>query len=542
VSGVAAARGVAAASGARRVGAGLGSRLAVTVGSRLAVTVGGAARLRVITLLACVLALESADSATIGAIAAPLEAALHIGNTQLGLLVTVSTAVGALAAIPAGALVDRVNRVRLLTVAVVLWSLAMLISGFASSFLMLLVTRLALGAVIAAAGPAIASLTGDFFPAADRGRIFGFVLTGELVGAGVGYLIAGSLAGLLSWRASFLVLAIPGALLALSLRRLLPEPARGGQSQIGIGDTEILVPRSAGAPAPDQGSGGPAGHPPPPPAEGDAERAVRRAAILPHRDRVLDRDPVTMGLGGAIRYVLTVRTNVLLILASALGYFFYAGLRIFAVEFLRGRFSLSQSTGSALLVLIGAGSVLGVLTGGRIADRLIARGHIAGRPLVAGLAFLLAAGLLLPGLLIMTTLVAVPLMFCAAAAYSATNPPLDAARLDVMQHHLWGRAEAVRTTIRSLFVAAAPLVFGYVSTQFGGQVVGLAGSTGSTKAPGAAAILATNARGLDLTFLIMLTPLVAAGALLIVVGRRTYPRDVATAVASEQQREWGRGG
>lgn len=113
-----------------------------------------------IVLLACVLALDSADKATIGATAAQLKAALHIGNTDIELLAAVSTAVGALATLPLGALTDRVNRTKLLIAAIGVWSLAM-VQRRLDSFLMLLLTRVALGAVVATAGPVVASLTGD---------------------------------------------------------------------------------------------------------------------------------------------------------------------------------------------------------------------------------------------------------------------------------------------------------------------------------------------------------------------------------------------
>jgi len=98
---------------------------------------------------------------------------LHIGNSDIGLLAAVSTAVGAVATLPLGALTDRVNRTRLLTAAIGVWSAAEVLSGASNSFLMLLLTRVALGAVVATAGPVVASLTGDLFPAAARGRIYG---------------------------------------------------------------------------------------------------------------------------------------------------------------------------------------------------------------------------------------------------------------------------------------------------------------------------------------------------------------------------------
>src|SRR5207253_8681918 len=56
----------------------------------------------------------------------------------------------------------------------------------------------------------------------------------------------------------------------------------------------------------------------------------------------------------------------------------------------------------------------------------------------------------------------------------SSDLPLDAARLDIMPALLWGRAESVRTLLRSLAQALAPLIFGAVSDHvFGGGRSGL---------------------------------------------------------------------
>ena len=165
---------------------------------RLVGMLGGPARTRVVVLFACVLALESADLATIGAAAPQLQSAFDISGAQLGLLAAVSTFVGAVATVPAGVLADRVRRVRLLAVSVALWAGAMGACALAQDYAWLLVARLGLGAVTATAGPTIASLTGDFFPPAERGKIYGYILSGELIGTGVGFVISGSIAGAVS--------------------------------------------------------------------------------------------------------------------------------------------------------------------------------------------------------------------------------------------------------------------------------------------------------------------------------------------------------
>jgi MFS family permease len=184
--------------------------LAQAVHQRLQAAAGGTARLRALVLLAAVLSLTSADQATVGAMAGQLRSSLRIDNTDIGLLVTASGAVGLLTTLPFGWLADRVNRVRLLVISIGVWSIAMLASSAAQSFEALLTTRLALGAVVAAAGPVVASLVGDLFAPAERGRIYGAILTGELLGAGFGLLISGDIAALWTWRASFALLALLG--------------------------------------------------------------------------------------------------------------------------------------------------------------------------------------------------------------------------------------------------------------------------------------------------------------------------------------------
>lgn len=57
-----------------------------------------------------------------------------------------------------GALADQLIRVRLLVYTIALWSVALVVGGTATSYLWLLLSRLALGGAIAAAGPLLASL------------------------------------------------------------------------------------------------------------------------------------------------------------------------------------------------------------------------------------------------------------------------------------------------------------------------------------------------------------------------------------------------
>jgi MFS family permease len=455
-------------------------------GSRaLTSALGGAERTRVVVLLASVLALSSADASTVGASATHLRSALHISNTDIGLLVSVTSIVAAVASLPFGALADKVRRTWTLGVAIVLWGAAMIWSATAANFGQLLVARLALGAVTAVAGPFIASLVGDYFPGSERGRIYGFILAGELLGAGVGFAVTGDVAAL-SWRAAFVILALPAFVLAWLVARL-PEPQRGGQHPLTGGRLAAEEHDEA--------------------REGTvAQRLARERAVEPEPELVLTRDPRRLGLLAATRYVLSIRTNVVLIVASACGYYFLAGVQTFGIEFSTHQYGIDQALANVLLLVVGIGAITGVLAGGAIGDRLLERGYLNGRIVVSAISAALAVVLFVSALLTHSALTAVPYLIFAALALSAQNPPLDAARLDIMVPQLWGRAEGVRTFLRTGAQALAPLLFGAVSDYvFGGR--------------------------LQWAFVVMLLPL-AASAYFLFKALGTYPRDVATAAAA----------
>jgi MFS family permease len=506
---------------------------------RLTDELGGPARRRAITLLACVLGLSSADSGAIGAVAPQLEPALRIGTTQLGLLVTVSSLVGAAATVPVGGLVDRLPRVRLLVLSILAWAAAEALSGAATSYPMLLAFRVLVGGVTATAGPAVASLTGDLFPASERGRMYGYIVSGELLGAGFGILLAGELSGFLGWRVALAVLALPSLALAWALRHYLPEPARGGRSRLQPGDRVIRSARDVADGRVDPGASEPAAAEPLPDRdevvaaqrEDTVLREVEEAGVGPEETIVLDRRSGNLGLWEAIRYVLAVRTNLFVIISSSLGYFFFAGLRTFGLVFIRGYYGLGQGVATILLVFIGVGSIAGLVGGGRLADRLVRRGRFTARIMV-GVVGLLAAGVaLLPALLVPNLAAGIPLLLIAGIMIAAPNATLDAARLDVVPGPLWGRAEGVRTVLRNSLEAFAPLIFGIVAAIFGGRNGGFGAASGGL---GSGHAGSGEVHGLQVAFLVMLGPLFAGG-LLLARARRCYPVDVVSAGESERR-------
>ncbi|HWD69179.1 MAG TPA: MFS transporter [Solirubrobacteraceae bacterium] len=494
--------------------------------------VGGAARARVVVVFGIVLALNGADTSTVGAIAPQLKYAFHgttIGTGGIGLLSSVSLLVGAIATIPVGLLVDRVKRIPMLATSIVLWSIATLMSAFATSYSSLLLTRVLLGLVVATAGPAIASLTGDYFPARERGKIYAWILGGEIAGNAFGFIISSSVASAISWRASFVLLAIPGFFVARELYRTVPEPLRGGQSHLEHGATDLVeAAAKARAKLPDDWL---EPHDRPTEVEDIAQRAARRLGVEPDPDLILHVDPRKLTLMESVRYVLRIPTNVFMIISSSLGYFYFAGLQTFALLFVKGHYHVGEAESQLVLALLVVGAIVGTLVSGWLADELVQRGHLNSRVLIPGICYLAAGLLLIPGLVSDKLSPALWFDVAGAALISAANPPLDAARLDIMPAGLWGRAESIRTVLRSLAQALAPLIFGELAA----LIAGIAASDVKTAPVGTKQVSVTpaEARGLEIAFLILLVALFAGGIAML-RARHTYARDVATAGASQQ--------
>lgn len=463
---------------------------------------GGEARLEIILLLGAVLGLDAADKAAVSAVAGALEQTFGIGNIGIGTLIASVSFVGALSTLPIGGLVDRSNRRRILVITIAVWTLAMVIGGAATSFTFLLITRLFLGAVTAAATPCVASLVGDFFPPEARARTYGMILAGELIGIGVGFVIAGEVSNLLGWRWAFFFMGLPGAATGAVIWRHLPEPARGGQSWIALGQKDLSGARSSDKHA--HGDRQDAARPARP------REQVRRADIEPRPELILNEDPSALGLWRAMRYLLRIPTYRLVVIASILGYFFFAGVRAFAMIYLTQHYHLAKDIASLMAIVVGVGAVTGVVTGGWCAEWLLARGRIDARIIVPGVAFFAAAIIVIPAIWTTNAILGTALLTCGAGLLAAANPSLDAARLDITPAGLWGREESGRMALRGVSEGIAPILFGAMSIWLGG-----------------------GAAGLRWTFLIMLMPVFVA-ALLAIPARRTYPRDVATADASMQ--------
>ena len=145
-----------------------------------------------------------------------------------------------------GWLADRMSRWLLVGAAVILWSLATAASGWAGTFVILLVTRLFVGVGEAGYGPAAPTIISDFYPVARRGSVLAWFYVAIPVGSALGYVVGGYVGGTsLGWRWAFYLVTIPG--LALGVWSLfMPNPPRGGaDSGSGDGGASHGLPRLA---------------------------------------------------------------------------------------------------------------------------------------------------------------------------------------------------------------------------------------------------------------------------------------------------------
>jgi MFS transporter, Spinster family, sphingosine-1-phosphate transporter len=195
-----------------------------------------------LALVSLTQAMSLLDRQILAILAPAIKTDLKIGDAEMGLLFgTVFALFYALFSLPMGRLADGWKRGKLLAICLVFWSAATGLAGFASSFLMLALSRLGVGVGEAATQPAGTSLVYDYWPKDRRGFVMAVMASAIAMGIG-GSLILGGVAAdwwdtanpgstLRGWQFAFLVAASPGFLLALALW-FLKEPVRGAMDGI----------------------------------------------------------------------------------------------------------------------------------------------------------------------------------------------------------------------------------------------------------------------------------------------------------------------
>lgn len=191
-------------------------------------TATGMYRWYVLAMLFLVSVLNTMDKMLIPALAEPLRLEFDLSDSQLGLLIGLVFSVAyAIASIPMGVLIDRVNRSRLLASLLLIWSAMTLVSAKAGSLLSLALCRMGIAAAESGGNPTSFSLISDYFSREQRGRAIGIFSANSAIAGFLVYAIAGYVAEHHGWRMAFVISAIPGFLLAAIIFFTVKEPVRG---------------------------------------------------------------------------------------------------------------------------------------------------------------------------------------------------------------------------------------------------------------------------------------------------------------------------
>jgi predicted MFS family arabinose efflux permease len=279
------------------------------------------ARWWTLLVLTIMYALSLLDRQLLPTLAQSIKVEFSLSDTQIGLLSGIVFSLFYMCvAVPVALLADRVNRVRLVALSCLLWSVFTALTGACATVLQLVMARIGVGIGEAGGSAPSFSIVADYFPPKQRGRAMAILNLGLPLGIGAGIAIAGTVGAAFGWRAAFFVAALPGVVLSVALVSTVTEPLRGRLDPAG---------RAAGQPA----------------------------SFL-HSLRTFVRTP------------LLVRTTI----ATALAAVAFVGLASWAPTYLmRTRGMSLRDVGHYFSVTSTVGMSLGLTLGGFLSDRLSVR-------------------------------------------------------------------------------------------------------------------------------------------------------------------------
>lgn len=420
-----------------------------------------------------------------------------VSDVLLGPLNAAYLIMAGLSVIPFGRLTDRKNRVRLLAIGFVPWSIAMVLQGFSPSFALLFGARILMGSVEGTNGPATPSLLGDYYPVKRRNRVFGIWGVGTTLGNVFGILIGGALASALGWRGSFFVFGVLGGVMGLVLLRTLKEPARGQQDALYRLESEIeeldrMEERESEALL----------HP----EHAEEILGANDAALAAEFDAMLDDDETDdsqSGIWSSAKSLFARRTYLYLQLGQVTNDFFVGILGLWVFTFFRRYHELSAAGASGVVSLLSISLIFGTLQAGKIGDRQMNRGTPGGRINVVAAA---RVGFFVTSMVAWASpqlAVAIPFFLVSGYMIGISLPLTEAMTMDVVPPHLRGQAGGIRSALRAGGTALGPLVLSVLS-EFYGLRQGL----------------------------LMLAPITLVAAFLTVLAKRSYDGDYVAAQRS----------
>jgi MFS transporter, ACS family, glucarate transporter len=171
-------------------------------------------RHRVLGLLFLLFAITYIDRVCISVAGPRMQADLHIDPIGWGWVTAMFTLSYCLFEIPTGAMGDRIGARRVLTRVVLWWSAFTSLTGMASNYYFLLITRFCFGAGEAGAFPNASVVVARWFPSTQRASMAGVLLMASQFGGAVAPLLVVPIQIRYGWRASFFVFGILGVVWA----------------------------------------------------------------------------------------------------------------------------------------------------------------------------------------------------------------------------------------------------------------------------------------------------------------------------------------
>jgi MFS family permease len=195
--------------------------------------------------LTAVYTLNLVDRGLVSLLLQPIKEDLHLSDTQLGFLTGIAFGLFyACLGVPLARWADRGNRVTITSLAIGIWGITVMASVFVTSYLQLVFARIIAAVGEAGCKPPTYSLLGDYFPEpAERLRAMAIYITGGSVSSLLSFILGGWLNELYGWRNAFLLLGIPGLILAVLVRWTVIEP-RVGSTRPRTADRPVLSMRA----------------------------------------------------------------------------------------------------------------------------------------------------------------------------------------------------------------------------------------------------------------------------------------------------------
>lgn len=362
-----------------------------------------------LALLLAVNLLNYIDRQALYAVFPLIKTDLQLSDAGLGFLGSAFMFSYMLAAPLFGRLGDRANRAHLAAGGLAVWSLATMLSGMAASYRMLLAARTLVGVGEASFGTVSPGLLSDYFPREQRGRMLSLFFLAIPVGSALGYILGGQLGQAFGWQRAFLLVGLPGLLLAVPLY-LLHEPRRSSQAASHL--RERLMPQ-----------------------------LLRFWQNRTYLHATLSMAAMTFALGGLAQW---------------------------APSFLQRSFGLEVARGNTVFggITVVSG-ILGTLAGGWLGD-WFQRRNAAGYLYVSAVGFLAGAPLMVIALTTSNLTVCLAAIFAAELFLFLNTGPLNTVLVNVVPPGQRAMGFAVNIfAIHALGDAVSPAIIGFLSDQWG---------------------------------------------------------------------------